>query len=189
MPSFYQAAFTDPTSIAAMVLMNSGGLLFPGTIDQRAHHAAEIPAANGVANARALAGMYRPLALGGAVDGVRLVSENALLAMSTVMSASSRDATVLVPARWTLGFHGSVDNRHLPPPDDGSFLLSPTAFGHSGMGGSLGFADPAARMSFGYTMNKQGTSVAIDERCQSLVDATYAALGYRRTTAGGVWVK
>lgn len=172
MPSFYAAAFTDPTSVASMVLMNCGGLLFPGAIDTREYYAAEIPAANGITNARGLAGMYRALAIGG--EG--LVKPEQIPVMGRVVAATSRDATMLVPTRWGLGFHGLMDNRHLPPPDDGSFLLPDTAFGHSGMGGSFGFCDPAARLSFGYTMNKQGTSTAIDERCQSLIDAVYGCL-------------
>lgn len=175
MPSFYAAALTDPTSVASLVVLNSGGALMPGAIDTREYHAAEFPSANGITNARGLAGMYRPLALGG--DG--LVSEEQVAQMGRVIAATSRDATMLVPTRWAMGFHVGMDNRHLPPPDDGSFLLPDSAFGHSGMGGSFGFCDPAARMSFGYTMNKQGSSTAIDERCQSLIDATYRALASR----------
>jgi CubicO group peptidase (beta-lactamase class C family) len=171
-PSFYMAAFTDPTSIGAMVLMNSGGMMLPGAMDTRPYHAAEIPSANGVTNARGLAGMYGALATGGA----GLVPSEQIASMGRIIAATSRDATMLVPTRWGLGFHGAMDNRHLPPPDDGSFLLPDTAFGHSGMGGSLGFCDPAARLSFGYTMNKQGSSTAIDARCQSLVDAVYRSL-------------
>jgi CubicO group peptidase (beta-lactamase class C family) len=172
LPTFYTAGLTDPTSVAAMVLMNSGGLLFPGVIDTREHHAAEIPAANGITNGRGLAGMYAALANGGG----SLVPADAIPAMGRVVSATSQDATMLVPTRWGLGFHGAMDNRHLPPPDDGSFLLPDTAFGHSGMGGSLGFCDPATRLSFGYTMNRQGSGTAIDARCQSLVDAAYRSL-------------
>jgi hypothetical protein len=55
------------------------------------------------------------------------------------------------------------------------------------MGGSLGFADPAARVSFGYTMNKQGRGVLLNERGQSLVDATYRSLGYG-TNECGRWI-
>ncbi|HEY7427055.1 MAG TPA: hypothetical protein VH682_22660, partial [Gemmataceae bacterium] len=58
------------------------------------------------------------------------------------------------------------------------------AFGHPGMGGSLGFADPGAKMSFGYTMNKQGRGVCLNERGQRLVDAAYRALGYRTDRLG-----
>jgi CubicO group peptidase (beta-lactamase class C family) len=65
--------------------------------------------------------------------------------------------------------------------------LSEDAFGHAGMGGSLGFCDPRARLSFGYTMNRQGLTVGLDERGQSLVDAVYSALDYRRPGRGGSW--
>ena len=64
--------------------------------------------------------------------------------------------------------------------------MKEAAFGHAGMGGSLGFADPAAKLAFGYTMNKQGRGVLLNERGQALVDATYRALG-ARTDARGFW--
>ena len=69
-----------------------------------------------------------------------------------------------------------------------SALLSDAAFGHVGAGGSIGFADPEARMSFGYAMNKQGLGILLNERGQSLIDATYQALGYRNNK-GGVWIR
>ena len=53
--------------------------------------------------------------------------------------------------------------------------------------GSIGFADPRARMSFGYVMSRQGIGLGINERGQSLVDAAYRALGYRRPETGGIW--
>jgi CubicO group peptidase (beta-lactamase class C family) len=186
LPRFYEAALTDPSSMAAMVMMNSGGYLFPGATNRREIHAAEIPAVNGIGNARSLAGLYRPLALGGEADGVRLVDEAALVRMGAVASATV-DAVMLVPTRWSVGFMKANDNRHLPPGNNDSVLLSETAFGYLGSGGSLGFADPAARLSFGYTMNRQGATTGLDERGQSLVDATYRALGYRQPD-GGIWV-
>ena len=48
-------------------------------------------------------------------------------------------------------------------------------------------ADPTARLSFGYAMNKQGRGVCLNERGQSLVDAVYRALGYR-SNDDGRWV-
>jgi len=186
-PTFYQAALTDPSSVASMVVMNSGGYLAPGAADTRACHAAEIPAAGGITNARGLAGMYRPLALGGAVDGIRLIDEDQLVTMNSVVSASSIDATLLMPTRFGLGFMKAVDDRHLPAGDSSAVLLSEEAFGHLGMGGSLGFADPRARMSYGYTMNRQSAGMGLDERGQPLVDAVYRALGHRQPAGGGFW--
>jgi CubicO group peptidase (beta-lactamase class C family) len=186
-PTFYRAAMTDPTSVGAQVLMNSGHVFAPGWIDTPATHAAELPAFGGIGNGRALARMYRALALGDTVDGVRLVDDGALAAMAAVASATSVDATMLVPTRWSLGFVKSVDNSAREPGDTDGVVLAEDAFGHVGMGGSIGFADPRARMSFGYTMNRQGMSTGLDERAQSLVDVTYAALGYRRSRRGGSW--
>jgi hypothetical protein len=147
-PTFYRAAMTDPTSVAARVLMNSGLALALGWIDSREAHAAELPAFGGIGNARALAGMYRVLAIGGTVDGVRLVDDAGLAAMGAVASASSVDATMLVPTRWSLGFAKSSDNSALAPGDQDGVVLSEDAFGHVGMGGSIGFAhehEPCAR--------------------------------------------
>ncbi|HEY1324482.1 MAG TPA: serine hydrolase domain-containing protein, partial [Streptosporangiaceae bacterium] len=78
-----QAAFTDPTSIPFLMLVNSGGYMTPGEADSRAAHAAELPSTGAVTNARGLAGMYQPLATGGAP----LVSEGAVRRMAAVESA------------------------------------------------------------------------------------------------------
>src|SRR5581483_11601232 len=186
LPRFYQLALTEPTSIPGLVLLNSGGLMMPGACNTREVHAAEIPSANGVANARALAGMYRPLALGGAVDGVHLLDDATLRDATRVAVATSTDAVLLAPSRWGLGFMKAVDNLAAGGPEN-SVLLSDDAFGHVGAGGSVGFADPGARMSFGYAMTKQGGGLGMNLRGQALVDAVYGALGYRRREGGGLW--
>ncbi len=132
--------------------------------------------------------MTDPTSVGAqAVDGVQLVDGAELAAMGAVTSATAVDATMLVPTRWALGFVKSVDNSALAPGDRDGVVLAEEAFGHVGMGGSIGFADPYARMSFGYTMNRQGMAVGLDERAQSLIDATYTALGYERSPRGGSW--
>ncbi|WP_163509273.1 serine hydrolase domain-containing protein [Fodinicola acaciae] len=185
-PTMYATIFADQTSIPALMMMNSGGYMLPGESDSRSAHAAVMGAVGGITNARGLAGLYRPLALDGSYGGVRLVEQSQLAVMSAVSSATSVDASILVPTRFSLGFVKCVDNRHLPENDREGILLSEEAFGHSGFGGSLGFADPRARMSFGYAMNRQGIGLGVNERGQSLVDATYRALGYRRVP-GGIW--
>ena len=53
------------------------------------------------------------------------------------------------------------------------------SFGHAGMGGSLGFADPDAGLGFGYAMNQMWTSTVRpdDPRANRLARAVYASLG------------
>src|SRR6185436_1320457 len=118
--------------------------VFGGGLNTREGHAAEIGAANGITNARGLAGMYAPLARGGG----RLVDGKTLTAMGEVSMATHDDATLRIPTRFALGFMKSMDNRkrsvgaQIFGPDIDSVIMSSAAFGHVGAGGSLGFADP-----------------------------------------------
>ena len=188
------AALADPASLQTLVIFNTAGYMIPGPdgvfgYNLPAAHAAEIGAAGGITNARGLAGMYAPLANGGSLNGVRLVNRDTLARMQSVSSASGLDITLQAPSRFTLGYAKSIDNRRVPScTKDDSLILSEEAFGHPGSGGSIGFADPAARMSFGYSMNRMGQGMGLNERGQSLVDATYLSLGYT-SNASGVWLK
>ena len=182
---FLAQAGADPQGVQALIVKNTGRKV--GDQDSREAHAAILPSQGGITNSRGLAGMYAPLALGGAFQGIQLVDEDTLSTMAAVSSTSAMDAVLLVGLRFSLGFMKSSDNRRGPPGAQDSLILSEAAFGHAGMGGSLGFADPQERLSFGYTMNKQGRGVLLNERGQSLVDALYRTLGYR-TDRPGRWV-
>jgi CubicO group peptidase (beta-lactamase class C family) len=187
LPSFYQQAFTDPTSVQALAVFNTGGyLLTPGESDTREAHAAEMGAIGAITNARGLAGMYQPLANGGVIGRTRLVSRDELVLMAAAASATSFDFLLLVPTRLTMGYFKTVDNRYLPAADSEGVLMAETAFGHTGLGGSHGFADPALQLSFGYTMNKQGSGLGVNERGQSLINAVYEAFDYRLVPGGFV---
>jgi CubicO group peptidase (beta-lactamase class C family) len=183
-PAFYLKAFTDPTSIPGLIVFNSGGYLNPGEADTRAAHAAEIGAAGAITNARGLAGMYAPLAR--SRREVELVDQDTLVRMGRVASATGQDATILAPSRFALGYVKSIDNRWRAVDPD-SVILAEEAFGHLGFGGSIGFADPRARLSFGYAMNKMGGGLALNPRGQSLIDAVYQSLGYTSDVSGS-WV-
>jgi CubicO group peptidase (beta-lactamase class C family) len=185
---FMRTAMMDPNSIQSLCFTNDGGTLSVAGVDARAFHAAEVGGAGGITNARGLAGMYAPLACGGSLKGVDLVDCDTLARISAVSSATSQDMTLLIPIRFALGFIKSYDNRRQPPGMQDSVILSEEAFCHPGMGGSIGFADPRERMSFGYTMNKMGLGVGLNPRGQSLVDAAYISLGFRSNASGG-WLR
>jgi len=176
------AAMANSTSLQALLFLNTGGYMTRPDYDAQAAHAAEIGGAGGITNARGLAGMYAPLACG----GKDLVSRDILARMAAVSSATGQDASLLIPTRFALGFMKSIDNRQQPRGQQDSVILSEDAFGHAGFGGSIGFADSKAEMSFGYTMNKMGAGAGLNQRGQSLIDAAYRSLGYQ-SQASGAW--
>jgi CubicO group peptidase (beta-lactamase class C family) len=173
---FFQAV-AQQGSLPQLFLTNGGGADF----NSRLIHAAEIGSANGISNARGLAGMYRPLANGGG----GLLKPETIARMGRVSAATHEDATLMQSMRFGLGFMMSTDNR---AQGGDSVLLGETGFGHVGMGGSLGFADPDAALSFGYTMNRMGAGILLNERGQSLVDAAYTSIGFT-SNQSGAWRK
>jgi hypothetical protein len=170
-------------------VQNPGVLL--GT---RAWRAAEVPAANGHGNARGLARMYLPLSLGG-VDslGNRLMKE---ATVRTAMTEAVRGTDQLLgyETAFALGFMRPSPMRPFGPAH---------VFGHSGAGGSLGFADMqhnisckfvAAPFSFpfpfadpslvlcccavGYAMNALWVlPTGADPRYTAMIKAVYNAIG------------
>jgi CubicO group peptidase (beta-lactamase class C family) len=184
---FLLAAQADPGGMQGLMLRNTGRRAAVGDHDSAEAHTAVLPSGGGITNARGLAGMYAPLSLGGEAGAVRLVDGDTLAQMAAVGSATAVDAVLLIGLRVALGFWKSSDNRGAPPGARDGMVLSEAAFGHPGMGGSLGFADPVAQVAFGYTMNKQGRGVGLNDRGQSLADALYRALGCRSDRSGR-WV-
>jgi len=157
----------DPESVGARAFMNPPVMAKPGLVNSRQWRAAEIPAANGHGTARSLARLYGALARGGELDGVRVMSKDQI-AQCSLEQSNGPDAVVINNTRFSLGFMMSQPGASLGP--------NPKSFGHPGAGGSLGYADPEAKIGFGYTMNKMGTSLLIDPRATALIDALYASL-------------
>ena len=170
---FFQDVIQNPGSIPQLFLTNSGGADF----NSREMHAAELGSASGISNARGLAGLYAPFANGGG----GLLTPETIARIGRVSAATHDDATLRQPIRFALGFMKSTDNRDN---NADSCILGEAAFGHVGMGGSIGFADPEAALSFGYTMNRLGAGILLNPRGQSLVDATYRVLGYTSDQSG-----
>ena len=143
----------------------------PDLVNTRAWRAAEIPAANGHTSARGVARVYAALARGGELDGVRLLAP-ATIERAIEEQSRGRDAVLTLPTRFATGFMLGLPG--------GIFDCGPgrRSFGHPGRGGSIGFADPDARLGFGYVANQYvtGTAKHPDRRVLRLVDAVYAGL-------------
>lgn len=177
---FIEALMGDPKSISHLSFFNSGGW----DVNSTETMTAEIGGAGGLSNARGMVKMYVPLANDGAANGKQLLSMSTIQRMSEVSMASAKDATLLMPTRFGLGFMKTMDNRHRPQGHMESVIMGRGAFGHVGAGGSLGFADPECHLAFAYTMNKMGGGLMLNERGQSLVDAIYQALGFKDNKPG-----
>jgi CubicO group peptidase (beta-lactamase class C family) len=157
----------DPASVGAMALFNPPTTFQQATTNSRAWRGAEIPGANGTANARGLARIYGALARGGEVDGVRLFGPREIERCYTEQSRG-QDAVLPLTTRFGLGFMLSQPGAQMGP--------NAHTFGHPGAGGSLGFADPDAKVGFGYVMNQMSTEPLLDPRPAALIDAVYASL-------------
>lgn len=126
---------------------------------------AQVPAGNGMGTARALARMYA--ATIGEVDGIRLVSPETL-ADAVRPQSEGLDRVTGYETRYASGFQLSFPFR---PMSGGG------AFGHYGLGGSVGFADRDRGFSFGYTVNQMGPATPADARSVALVDAVVGCVG------------
>jgi len=164
---------TDSLLVRALTLNGAIGFDLGETANHRDFHAAEIPAANGITNARSLARFYAGLI--GGIDGgpseARL--DAAQIDAARAVQTSGNDQVLSLPGLdiestialgfWSASPFAPMGGRH--------------AFGHYGAGGSLGFADPEHHVAGGYVMSQMGLGVAGDPRSSALVRASYDAAG------------
>ena len=162
----------DPATLSGIELMRVNAYRNPvelsgtGVANTRAWRAAEVPSTNGHGNARGVARLFAALAGDGTLDGVHILSPD-VIARATAEQVYGDDVILQRPTRFGLGFQLTQPERRLGP--------SPRAFGHFGAGGSLGFADPDARVAFAYAMN-QGRGGWQHKHVRHLVDLVYANL-------------
>ncbi len=162
--------FIGPGTLLGRALSVDGALADSEVFNTRAVHAAEIPAANGITNARSLSRIYAGCV--GRVDGS---DAGPLLTPEQIARASQRqtegnDKCLYFETSFGLGFFTS--SAFAPYAVDGNF-------GHAGAGGSVGFADPENKVGFGYVMNKMNQNLSGDPRTTGLIKATYDAIGVR----------
>ncbi len=126
----------------------------------------EIASGSGHGNARGVARIYG--ATVGEVDGISLLSPGQLEAMITEQ-------------------HNQIELMQERPYHQGLSVLlntpvavymgpNPRSFGHHGLGGSIGFGDPDARLGFSYCCNQMHAVGDNGPRARRLIDAVYSVV-------------
>ena len=140
----------------------------PLDLNSRQWREATITSASGHGNARAVARLYGALARGGELDGVRLMSP-ATLEQAITVQHNMVEVMMDRPYHQALGFL-----RSSPP----IVWMGPgqNAFGHHGVGGSIGLGDPDARLGFAYAMNRMHARIDNGPRAGRLIQAVYRCL-------------
>ncbi|GAA5056175.1 serine hydrolase domain-containing protein [Erythrobacter westpacificensis] len=126
----------------------------------------EIASGSGHGNARGVARIYG--AATGVVDGVDLLSDGQLEAMIT----EQHNQVELLQDRPYHQANGVLLNT----PEAVYMGPNMRSFGHHGLGGSIGFGDPDAKLGFSYCCNQMHAVGDNGPRARRLIDAVYAAL-------------
>lgn len=156
------SGFDETQLLAFNTYNNPIGTSGGGTVNTPEWRRAEIPSTNTHATARGIERVYRELA----DRGGKLLSEGG---MRGIVTETSNGHDVVLDRNSRFG-----NGVQIPIPERG-FGPSPDAFGHYGAGGSVGFCDPSAGVSFGYVMNQMGPRWQ-NPRNRALIEALYSCV-------------
>lgn len=127
--------------------------------------AVEIPSANGIGSASAIARLYGAAATADTALGLSAGVRDDLAATPAAPAGGERDKVLRVKVVFSLG---------LSKPGFGpTFGSSDKAYGTPGFGGSFGFADPDTGVGFSYVMNRLGFHLYSDPRELALRQAVF----------------
>ena len=128
----------------------------------------EIPSGGGICTARGIARAYSVFATDGRELGLRRETLRLLAAPAIPPTRGFHDECMKSnDVQFSLGFMKSTSQWPFG---------SASAFGAPGAGGSLGFADPAAGIGYGYVTSQMGARLTGDPRDVALRDALYAVI-------------
>jgi CubicO group peptidase (beta-lactamase class C family) len=163
LPAQLAQAMSDPQSLTYRTMTNPD-ITNLSVFNTRPFHEAEVPAANRIASARALARMYASCI--GPVDGIQLLG-NDMLTEACRPQAEGLDLVGLEERRFGLGF--MLPFTSIP-------FAGPSSFGHDGAGGALAFADRATGMSFAFLTDRFPARGGADPDVQPLISAALECL-------------
>lgn len=130
----------------------------------------EVPSGGAVATARAIAIAYGAFATAGGPLALRPETLEALSGPASPARRGFYDACFRGEVGFSLGFM---------KPSEMIPFGSQSAFGAPGAGGSMGFADPAVPMGYGYVTDKMGMELQGDPRDLALRHALTSVLSSR----------
>lgn len=126
----------------------------------------EIPSANGIGTAKAVAALYGIYAHDGQLAGRRVIPDAAFDALT---QSRVKGQDLVLP--YVTEFAAGVMRNNL-----GLYGPNAETLCHSGWGGSLALGDPDRRMSAAYVMNRQSNSLQADPRATQLIHSLYGCL-------------
>jgi CubicO group peptidase (beta-lactamase class C family) len=156
-------AMMRPGSITRRAFGNPRELLVDVNLNRPDVLAVEIPAANGIGEARAVAAAYSAAVTGEL--GLSAQTLDALVRLADPPSGGADDLVLRTPTSFSLG-----NLKPMPGLPFGSSANA--AFGTPGNGGSFGLADPDTGVGYCYAPNRLGLGL-IDEREVAIRDALY----------------
>jgi CubicO group peptidase (beta-lactamase class C family) len=176
LPGSLAAASLNPVGLLARAgRLPRGVNPWAGDYNRDEVRAIEIPSANGIGTAAAVAQLYGAAAGGDAALGLTPPVLDELMALPTPPSRGLRDKVLHVDLVYALGLAKPVPLC--------VFGSSDKAFGTPGFGGSFGFADPDTGVGFGYVMNRLGFHLCSDPRELAVRQALFRdVLGARPQT-------
>jgi CubicO group peptidase (beta-lactamase class C family) len=152
--SIPRRAFSNPS-------MGSDGIVAYNHVPVRR---AELAWASATASADGVARAYLPFASGGTFEGERFLDAATLEPVYERQGWSNHDVVLQKPVGWSGGFLKEETQLFSPNPE---------SFGHAGLGGTLGWADPKAELTIGYVMNRMDwrvRSLRALELCRALYE-------------------
>jgi CubicO group peptidase (beta-lactamase class C family) len=159
-------AWQDGVVLRSFAFLQNPSEPWHATMNSPIWRTCEIASGSGHGNARGVARIYG--ATVGEVDGISLLSRQRLEAMITEQHNQSE----LLQER---PYHQAMGVL-LNTPEAVYMGPNPRSFGHHGLGGSIGFGDPDAKLGFSYCCNQMHAVGTNGPRARRLIDAVYAAL-------------
>lgn len=126
----------------------------------------EIPSANGIGTAKAVAQLYSLYANAGCLNETQIIPSASFEAL---IESRIKGQDLVLPHITEFAAGVMLNNLNIYGPN-------PNTLCHSGWGGSLALGDPDLGLSCAYVMNRQSNSLQGDPRATRLVEAVYACL-------------